>query len=45
MADPDAMDAEKPDFVPFTIHERIQQLNEIDKVTPYTLFLVLPPTY
>ena len=31
MADPDAMDTEST-FVPFTIPERIQQLNEIDKV-------------
>lgn len=31
MADPDAMDSEST-FVPFTIPERIQQLNDIDKV-------------
>lgn len=37
MAEPDAMDLE-PTFVPFTIPERIQQLNEIDKV-PIALHL------
>lgn len=34
MSDPDAMDTDQPSaFTPFTIPERIQQLNEIDKVT------------
>lgn len=40
MADPDAMDSEST-FVPFTIPERIQQLNEIDKVHPLLTSLLL----
>lgn len=43
MADPDAMDSEST-FVPFTIPERIQQLNEIDKVHPLLTPLFLTHT-